>query len=486
MTIETDIRGLRATRVAIALIAALVLIGTPSIGLAQSDSESDAEQSESEEGSSKGFFEQMGEDFGEFSNKLGGAAENALEDIEAQGDTDEYQADDGEADSESADESSQPDSPETFEAKLKDALDQSDEIRRNMRQIKNEMGRIFHQVRVSQKAIGAQYVQLGRQMATVHQTYEKISRTSGDNGALLKQLADSSMRSQEAVEQVTTFAMRYKDQPDLKGMILQAHRNTLKISALKGAVEKLRGEYEKMFTGVSEHINEIDSESIRGQTNRQEKLLQRISAAGNQMTTPLIRQTRKSEAVLRDVAEQYRSLSDEMIKTVEKFNETGSRYAIEAGKQIAIMTGLIAYIAEGPDSAAGILTKIGAGVATVQKLKEFVTEFQEFRQFYGWFKENKEALKRINAQTREQSTAVRERVSDMVVQVRGYRENIVEKLDAIAAGQEKTLAQAAEEFKQAAKTAEEKADEDAENERENMASSMSSGFPSAESTQKTS
>lgn len=458
-------------RAGIVLAAALV-VATPTLAAAQSGSDSEG-KSDSGSTSAGDAFNSFLEDLDKAADKLGGNGSGG--DAGSAGDGDTEAAASGEG------KDGKPKKPENFEQKLKDALDQSDELRAKMREIKHEMARIFHRVRVAQKAIGAQYVQLGRNMALVHQQYQKIAKTGGD-GSLLTRLADASMKTQEGVERVTTYAMRYEERPDLKGLILQAHRNTLKISALRGAVEKLRGEYAEMFQGVVDEADAVDPQSLQGQKKRQKRLLNALVDAGNKMTTPLIRQTEKSEAVLRDVAERYRSLSEEMEETVADFNETGGRYAVEAGKQIAIMAGLVTYMTQDTDSVAGFVSKIGAGVATVQKLKEFIDEFRQFRDFYGWFKENKSALEKLNRQTRQQSTQVRESVSDMVVTVQSYRKDIVNRLDKIEQAQEGTLDQAAQAFKAAAKEAKDKATSDAEDERENLASGMSSGFPSTAKT----
>ena len=372
---------------------------------------------------------------------------------------------------------------QSLEERIQDALDQSDELRRKIRETKAQMADIFHKVRIAQKVIGTQYVRLGRDIANVQSVYKKAMAGDAEGADLFQRLEDAAATTQRETEKVTTYAIRYENKPDLKGMILKAHRNTLKISALEGAIRELRGDYAEIFEGVEKNVAGVDPESLQGGIEKQKRLLRQVSATTNRMTTPLIRTTVRSEAVLRDVADRYRDLDDRMDNTVETFNEAGEKFYFEAGKQIAKMGLLLASLTQDTDGIAGVLGKIGTAITLVEELESTRKDLQQFREFYDWFVANKDALKNMNEQTASQSASAADAVSGIVKDVRGYRREIIGGLQDVYAGQEATLETAAAEFEKAAEKAESEGREKAKAERKNLATSVSTNFPSAASAE---
>jgi hypothetical protein len=436
------------------------------------------------EAQAQGFFEKFNRDLKAFSDKMSsrstgsegqqpvdGAADGSGDG--AQG----MQAVDGSG-STPEDAEGQSNEPES----LADLLDQSDEIRENIRRLKARMAAVLHRMRVSQMAIGEQYVALAEDMVAADRLFEQAA--TGE-GSTLARLAEAARGTQAQARKITHFAMDYENEPDLKELVLVAHRNTRQIVDLQQAVRKLRGDYAEIFGRIDDELGGRDPASFRGQVARQKGLLRDVRTVGDRLTTPLIRRAEKGKVMLRHLSEEYGELYEEMQVAIAEFEDTGGRYSFQATKQIAVLTAHGFALANQVDQggAVGIISAMATGISMADKLSTTIGDLQDFVEFNNWFEDVSVALVAMNQQVRDQIRLATSDLETVNAEVQGYRETLIARMQGILASQQSGVRSAAADYRAfknemqaAADKAAAKGRADGRAEQANFAEGMQSGF----------
>jgi hypothetical protein len=425
----------------------------------------------------QGFFEKLNQDFQQFNRKMSGQGPQPID-----GGTG---ANDGaESDGMQAVDGGTPASPQEIDnprQSLGDLLDQTDEIRENMRRLKARMARVLHRVRVSQMAVGEQYVAMAEEMVAANKLFQKA--VQGDGGTLAR-LARAAEGTRMQARKVTQFAMDYEAEPDLKQLVVRAYANTRQIVDLQDAVRELRVEYAEIFGRIDNDLGRIDPASFRGQANRQKALLRDARIVGDRLTTPLIRRAAKGKVMLRHLSNEYGELYQEMQVAIDEFEDTGGRYALEASKQ-AVVIGLhvAALSAQDTDSVAGIIGTAVTGISLISQATTAIDELQEFVAFNEWFGEVSETLIDMNHQMRDQIRMASGDVGTVNAEVQKFQEALVGRMQTILAGQRSGMRAAAADYEAfkadmqaAAREAAAAGRDDGRAERENLAQGMQTGF----------
>jgi len=433
----------------------------------------------------QGFFDKLNQDIQKFGDAMSGqGSDQGQQPIdggpgeETEGGMQAVNGGEGGGDSET------PSSPQDIKnpgQSLTDLLDQTDEIRENMRLLKARMANVLHRVRMSQMALGEQYVAMAQDMIAAREVFEQAGQ---GEGSTLNRLARAAEGTRGQARKVTQFAMDYESEPDLKELVVRAYANTQQIVDLQDAVSELRVEYAEIFGRVDTELGSVDPASFRGQADRQKALLRDVGVLGDRLTTPLIRRAAKGKVILRHVSSQYGELYKEMQVAIDEFEETGGRYAVEASKQ-AVVIGLhvAALSADTGDSVAGMIGKAVVGVSLVRQATTAIDELREFVAFNEWFGQVSETLIDMNSQVRDQIRIAAGDIGTVNAEVQTFQDTLVERMQDILASQRSGMRTAAADydaFKANMKAAAQKAADDGRNdgraERDNFAQGMQNGF----------
>jgi hypothetical protein len=279
--------------------------------------------------------------------------------------------------------------------------------------------------------------------------------------------------------------MDYENEPDLKELVLVAHRNTRQIVDLQQAVRKLRGDYAEIFGRIDDELGGRDPASFRGQVARQKALLRDVRTVGDQLTTPLIRRAEKGKVMLRHLSEEYGELYEEMQVAIAEFEDTGGRYSFQATKQVAVLTAHGFALANQVDQggAAGVIGAMITGVSMADKLSTTIGDLQDFVEFNNWFEDVSEALVAMNQQVRDQIRLATSDLETVNAEVQGYRETLVARMQGILASQQSGVRSAAADYRAFKNEMQASADKaaakgraDGRAEQANFAEGMQSGF----------
>lgn len=433
----------------------------------------------------QGFFDKLNQDLQGLNDAMSGrnssSSQQSVTGSERDGGGGGMQAVDGGTGSGDGETPSSPQDIKNPGESLADLLDQTDEIQENMRQLKARMANVLHRVRISQMAIGEQYVAMAQDMIAARKLFEQAG--SGE-GSTLSRLARAAEGTRTQARKITQFAMDYESEPDLKQLVVRAYANTQQIVDLQDAVSELRVEYAEIFGRVDAELGAVDPASFRGQADRQKALLRDVGTLGDRLTTPLIRRAAKGKVMLRHISNEYGELYQEMQVAIDQFEETGGRYALEASKQ-AVVIGLhvAALTADTGDS---VFAAIGKGIVAISLVNQATTtisELQDFVAFNEWFGRASETLIDMNNQVRDQIRLASGDIGTVNAEVQTFQNTLVERMQAVLASQRSGMRAAAADYdafkadmKAAAQRAADAGRADGRAERDNFAQGMQTGF----------